>query len=170
MKKILLFVVFAGIVPSILADTCYDLANDILFSEPESANINPYVYCSLYLQFFSVLSKTMFHGKPLIDVMHSVMMKEAGAPSSLSSEYCQQAKDERDRVLEYFYEYLQSIGSPEALRLVSDLKRQRIISKNYRKHNAHKILLSNGNFALADLGIKYKVCKNLKKFKKPNNL
>lgn len=148
MKKLLLFLVAMGFVQPVMADMCYDIANNILFSVPESDKINPYTYHRLCYNVIQIYSNAKIYGKNLLLEIETIQRKEAqgGVLSSDEENYFQELLDEEDRVINYIDDYLKSMGSPESLRLLADLQ----------KHRMKKI--------------EYKVCKNFKKFKKPCDL
>lgn len=169
MKKALWLLMFVSFISPIKADTCFDLVNQLIFSEPESPNINPYIYHDLYLKFSLVAENATIYGRPLIPELEKVALQLVGGNSSLSVYYCKEVIEERNRLVNYFLDYLHNIGSPEALRLIADLKKNQEQGTYLLYQNPQKYRLNNGKTMPGDFGIKYKVCKNLNKFKRPKD-
>jgi hypothetical protein len=145
--SLIIMLIMTGSIQFLKADMCYDVAQDIYFSMPESSDINPYEYDRLYSVILTIpLNTSLFYNL------------------SSRSEIAQ----ELTAALEYIKEYLMDIGTPEALRLLDDFKLSWKTYVDFLLTNRAE-LQKNKNFVIRDehWGIKYKVCKNLNAFNKP---
>jgi hypothetical protein len=148
MERKLLILMFFGAVSPIEADMCYDIKHDICFSIPESPEINPYEYDRLLLEDVAYIFGN-----------DGIMLSLPGIASW---------KEQQAR-LAYIEEYLNDLGTPEALRLWADLRICFDTAMEYFLEHQNEIAADSGLSLREEeyAGIKYKVCRNLNKFKKP---
>lgn len=149
MKNALFLFLFIGFALPVNADMCFDIKHNIFFSIPESRHINPYEYNRLFQEdIFSI-----FGSDGVMDSLSGVA-----------------AWKEQQARLAYIEAYLNDLGTPEALRLWADLKICYDTCLKYVLEHRNEIAADSGLSLREEeyMGIKYKVCKSLNKFKNPH--